>query len=243
MGALYIKEIRTFLGSITGYMTIIIFLLATGLFMWLFPGEANVFTSGKASLSPLFFNAPMVFLFLIPAITMRSFSEEKKNGTIELLFTKPISDFNIILAKFLASLTLVVLSLLPTLVYYYSVNQLGDPPGNMDHGGTLGAYIGLFFLGAVFSSIGIFASSLTSNQVIAFLLSFIFCFFIYTGFEFVGNYQLFGALDSFILNLGIHAHYIYIMKGVVDSRDILYFLSVISIFLLSTQLSLQSRKW
>ena len=219
-----------------------IFLIATGIFMWVFNGPDNVFDYGEATLNSLFVNAPNIFLFLIPAITMRSFSEEKRTGTIEILMTKPVSDLQIILSKYFAGVALVVFSLLPTLIYYYSVIKLGNPEGNIDHAGTWGAYIGLLLLGATFVSIGIFASSVTNNQVIAFLLGLFICFTVYIGFRFLAN-TLVAPFDLAFINLGIHEHYIGLQRGVIDTRDILYYLSVISIFILLTKLVLQSRKW
>lgn len=210
--------------------------------MWVFNSPDNVLNFGEATLNSLFVNAPNIFLFLIPAITMRSFSEEKRTGTIEILMTKPISDTQIILAKYLAGVTLVLLSLLPTLIYYYSVIQLGEPVGNIDHAGTWGAYIGLFLLGASFVAVGIFASSITGNQVIAFLIALLFCFTIYIGFGFIAG-TLAAPFDLIFINLGIYEHYISIQKGVIDSRDIIYYLSVIITFLLLTKLVLQTRKW
>ncbi len=243
MFALYLKEIRSFLSSITGYIVILVFLITTGLFLWFFPTEFNVLDFGYANLDGLFMIAPLVFLFLVPAVTMRSFSEEKKSGTIELLFTRPLSDMQIIMAKFLAAVTLIVFSLLPTLVYFFSVYKLGLPPGNLDAGSIWGSYIGLLFLGAVFASVGVFSSSLTDNQVISFILAIIISAFLYLGFEFIYSLDLFGNIDLFIRSLGISAHYSSISRGVVDTRDILYFLSVITLFLYLTNFSLSKRKW
>ena len=173
MFALYLKEIRAFLSSITGYVVILVFLITTGLFLWFFPSDFNILDYGYANLDGLFIVAPIVFLFLVPAVTMRSFAEEKKSGTIELLFSRPLSDMQIITAKFFAAVTLIVFSLLPTLVYFFSVYQLGFPPGNLDAGSIWGSYIGLLFLGAVFASVGVFSSSVTDNQVISFILAII----------------------------------------------------------------------
>ena len=171
MLALYKKEIRSFLSSLIGYIVIAIFLLIIGLFMWIFPGENNVLEMGYADLNTLFFIAPWVFMFLIPAVTMRMFAEEKRNGTLEIIFTKPISDLNIVSAKYFAGLTLVVLTLLPTLVFYFTIHDLGSPVGNIDTGGTIGSYIGLLLLAASYVAIGLFASSISNNQIVSFLLS------------------------------------------------------------------------
>lgn len=243
MYALFIKEIRNFLSSLIGIMVISVFLLITGLFLWVFQSEFNILDFGYANLDGLFILAPFVFLFLVPAITMRSIADEKHSGTIELLLTKPISDTQIILAKFFAGVVLVLLSLLPTLVYFFSVYQLGDPVGNLDTGGIWGSYIGLFFLSASFVSIGLFSSSITDNQILAFILSVFLCGFIYIGFELIYSMSLFGNFDLFIKQLGISAHYSSMSRGVIDTRDLLYFISLIVLFLSLTKLALASRKW
>ena len=236
------KEVSGFFSSIVGYITIIIFLLSIGLFMWVIPGETNVFDGGFSDLGFLFINAPAIFLFLIPAITMRLFAEERRMQTLELLFTKPITDFQIVMAKYLAGIFLLLLSLLPTVIYYYSVVRLGSPEGNIDSGGTIGSYIGLFFLGASFLSVGLFASSLTANQIVSFLVAVVLCFFVYLGFDFIGSNVASGETAYFIKNFGIEEHYTSIQRGVIDSRDLLYFISLIVVFLLATKLSLKRRK-
>ncbi len=243
MFTLYKKEINSFLNSILGYIVISVFLIVNGLFLWVFPMETNVLDFGYANMDGLFLLAPFVFLFLIPAITMRFFADEKKSGTIELLMTKPLTDLQIILAKYFAGLSLVIISLVPTLIYFISVYQLGFPIGNMDIGGTWGSYIGLFFLSASFVAIGMFASSLTDNQIVSFILAAIISGFIYIGFEFIYGLDLFGNIDLFIKSLGISAHYSYMSKGVIDTRDLLYFISLISLFIILTKISLESRKW
>jgi len=237
------KEIRSFLSSLIGYITITVFLLVVSLFMWVLETDSNVMDNGYANIDPLFILAPWVFLFLIPAITMRSFADEKKAGTIELLLTRPLTDLQIILAKYFAGLILVVFSLIPTLIYYYSVHKLGSPVGNIDTGGMWGSYIGLLFLGAAFVSIGIFASAITDNQVVSFILALFLCFFIYTGFDFIGSFSLFGKFDTIILSLGINQHYVSMSRGVIDTRDMIYFLSLIALFVISTRTVLESRKW
>ena len=224
-------------------MVIVVFLLITGLFLWVFKSDFNLLDYGYANLDGLFVLAPFVFMFLVPAITMRSFAEENRTGTIELLLTRPLSDLQIIIAKFLANVVLVLMALIPTLIYYYSIYQLGIEPGNLDSGGIWGSYIGLFFLGASFVSIGIFSSSVTNNQILAFILSLFICGFFYLGFEFIYSLSLFGGVDLFIKQLGISSHYSSISRGVIDSRDVLYFLSVIIFFLSLTKLALSSRKW
>ncbi len=237
------KEISAFLNSLIGYIVIGVFLIINGLFLWVFPMDFNILNFGYANLDGLFMLAPFVFLFLIPAITMRLFADEKKSGTIELLFTRPLTDLQIILAKYFAGLLLVIFSLLPTLVYFYSVYALGYPQGNMDIGASLGSYIGLLFLGASFVAIGLFASSITDNQIISFILALLLTGFFYVGFEFIYSLDLFGKIDLFVKALGMSDHYTSISRGVIDTRDIVYFFSIISFFIMLTKLSLQSRKW
>ena len=243
MLALLKKEISSFLNSLIGYLVIIVFLLINGLFLWVFPLQFNILDFGFASIDNLFMLSPFVFLFLIPAITMRSFADEQKTGTIEVLLTKPLSDMQIIGAKYIAGLVLVLFALLPTLVYFVSVYKLGLPPGNIDMGGTWGSYLGLIFLAAGFVAIGIFASSLAENQIVAFIIAVILCGFLYIGFEFIYSLSLFGKIDLFIQSLGMNAHYASMSRGVIDSRDVLYFGSLIAIFLLLTKIKLESRKW
>ncbi len=237
------KEISSFLSSLIGFIVITVFLLINGLFLWVFPSEFNIPDFGYANIDGLFMIAPFVFLFLVPAITMRLFADEKKSGTIEILLTQPLSDLQIIMAKYLAGFALVVFSLLPTLVYFFSVYQLGLPKGNIDTGGMWGSYLGLLFLGGTFVAIGLFSSSLTDNQIVAFIISVFLCGFIYIGFEFIYSLELFGSLDLFIKQLGINSHYTSMSRGVIDTRDIIYFISVKSLFILLTKLSLESRKW
>ncbi len=243
------KEIRSFLSSLIGYIAICVFLLLISLFMWVINSNsnssfnANVLDSGYANIDSLFILAPWVFLFLIPAITMRSFADEKKAGTIELLLTRPLTDLQIILSKYFAGFLLVLFSLLPTLIYFYSVYKLGNPVGNIDTGGMWGSYIGLFFLGAGFVSIGIFASAITENQVVSFIIGLFLCFFMYIGFDYLGSFALFGKIDNIIIALGINNHYGSMSRGVIDTRDVLYFVSMIAVFLLATRTVLESRKW
>ena len=243
MYALFKKEISNFLNSLIGIMVIVVFLLITGLFLWVFQSDFNIMSFGYANLDSLFILAPWVFLFLVPAVTMRSFAEERRTGTMEMLFTKPLSDWQIVWGKYLAGVALVLLALIPTLVYFFSVYRLSLPVGNVDAGGIWGSYIGLFFLSAAFVSIGLFCSSLTNNQILAFLLSVFLCGFIYIGFDMIYSMALFGSVDLFIQQLGIASHYSSLSRGVIDTRDILYFLSVIILFLSMTNLVLSSRKW
>ena len=236
------KEINEFFSTITGYIVVIVFLVATSLFLWIFPTNYNVLDSGYATLNSLFTLAPWIFLFLVPAVTMRMIAEEKKSGTMELLLTRPISDLQIVTAKYFASLVLVIIALLPTLVYFVTVYYLGNPPGNVDVGGTVGSYIGLFFLAAIYAAIGIFSSSLTNNQIIAFIIAVIISFIFYMGFEFLSSMWMFSSIDAIIVDLGINAHYESMSRGVIDTRDVIYFLSVIVVFIYLTKTVIQNRK-
>jgi len=237
------KEISGFFASITGYIVIIVFLTINSLFMWIFPGEFNILNNGYANLDSMFIISPWVFLFLVPAVTMRLFSEEKKSGTIELLLTRPLSDFTIVSAKFFTGLFLVLFSLIPTVIYYITVYYLGNPVGNLDSGGILGSYIGLFFLAGIYVSIGLFASTLTDNQIISFIISAILCFVFYFGFDSLSMLPILKNFDYIILHLSVNEHYMAISRGVLDSRDILYFISVIVFFLFLSKTILTSRKW
>lgn len=240
--ALVKKEVRGFLSMLIGYIVISVFLLLVGLFLWVFPFAYNIPESGYARLDPLFDLGPWVFLFLIPAITMRSFAEERRAGTMELLFTKPLTDFQIITSKYIGGLVLVIFSLVPTLIYYFTIRELSEANGSVDNGGIFGSYIGLLLIGAAFVSIGVFCSSLSSNQVVAFILAVFFSFFLYVGFDFMGSFSTFGGFDGFVRNLGMFEHYQSIKRGVVDTRDIVYFVTVIVLFMLFTKLVLEKRK-
>jgi len=243
MFTLFKKEIQGFFDALTGYIVMIVFLVVISLFLWVFPLQFNIPDNGFANLDGLFILAPFIFLFLIPAITMRSFAEEKKSGTLELLMTQPLTDLQVVLAKYFAGVVLVVISLLPTLVWFFSVYLLGLPPGNLDTGAIGGSYIGLLFLGATFVSIGIFASSLTDNQIVSFILAVFISFFVYIGFEFIYTFILSGKAGLIVESLGLNAHYTSMSRGVIDTRDLIYFISVSSLFILLTKISLASRKW
>ena len=243
MLSVFQKEINAFFSSILGYIVIGVFLVIMGLVMWVFP-ESSILEYNYATLDQLFNIAPLIFMFLIPAITMRSFAEEQQNGTIELLSTKPILEMEIILGKFFANLVLLIFALLPTLIYYYTVHELGSPKGNLDSGAILGSYIGLLLLGACFVSIGLFASSLTNNQIVSFILATFLCFFFYWVFDFLSLLPIFvGKIDDVVQMIGINFHYVSISRGVIDTRDVIYFLSLIAVFLMMTQISLERRKW
>ncbi len=243
MYSIFKKELQQFFSSLIGYLAIIVFLLVLGLFIWIFP-DTNVLDSNYATLDSFFYIAPYIFIFLIPAITMRSFAEEINTGTIELLFTRPLSEMQIVLGKYFAALLLVFIAIVPTFIYFYSLYVLASPAGNVDVGGILGSYFGLFFLGAVFVSIGIFCSSLTGNQIVAFIVGVFICFFLYFSFDYIAQFSAFvGRSDYFVESLGLGQHYDDMSKGVIDTRDVVYFLSVISIFILLTRTAISSRRW
>lgn len=238
------KEINQFFSSLTGYLAILVFLVVTALFLFVFPGSLNVFDFGFADLSPFFELAPLVLLFLIPAITMRTFAEERSTGTLEWLVTKPLTDWSIVGAKYLAALVLLLFSLLPTLIFVYTIYQLADPVGAIDTGSIIGSYIGLLLLGAVFIAIGLLASALSANQIVAFILGVFLCFFVFYAFDFIGDMEVFqGNADYYIKQIGINAHYQSISRGVLDTRDLVYFLSVAGLFLAATKTALERRKW
>lgn len=236
------KEFNSFLNSLIAYVVIGVFLTGIGLLMWVFP-ETSVLDYGYADMDTLFSLGPYVFIFLIPAITMRSFAEESRGGTLELLLTKPLSDWDIILGKFIASFLLVVLSILPTAIYYFSIHALGNPAGNIDTPGVVGSYIGLLLLGGVFCAIGIFASSLTSSQIVSFIVAAFLCYLLFAGFESLSMVNVWSEHTLFIRELGLLFHYESLSKGLIDSRNLVYFGSVIAAMLLFTRIILGARSW
>jgi ABC-2 type transport system permease protein len=243
MLSIFRKEINTFFSSLVGYIVIGVFLMTLGWIMWVYP-ETSILENEFATLDQLFIGAPLILSFIIPAITMRSFAEEHQIGTIELLTTKPLRDISIIGGKFLASLVLVVLMLLPTLIYYYSVYQLGSPVGNIDTGGVVGSYVGLLFLSSAFIGIGLLCSSLTKNIIVSLILGIFSCLFFYWGFDLISQLPIyFGKGDALIQALGIEYHYNSLRRGLLDSRDLLYFLAFIGVFLSATLITFNSRKW
>lgn len=242
MKAILYKEFRSFFGSPIGYLVIAIFLLLTGLFLWVFDGDYNILNSGFADLTPFFTIAPWILLFLIPAVTMRSFSDEKKQGTMELLLTKPMSLLEIVNGKFLGSFILLIIAIIPTLVYVKVVYDLGLPEGNLDFGSTIGSYFGLFFLMGAYTSVGIYTSSLSDNQIVAFLISVLLCFVLYFGFQGISSFAAFGNFGNLVASFGMDYHYKSISRGVIDTRDVIYFLSVIAFFISLTVLKLKSYK-
>ncbi len=242
MFAILVKEIQSYLSSLIAYIVIGVFLTSVGLLMWVFP-ETNVLDYGFADMETLFSLAPYIFMFLIPAITMRTFAEESKAGTMELLLTRPLTDLQIILGKYVAGVLLVAFALLPTLLYYYTIYQLGNPVGNIDTAGVIGSYIGLLLLGAVFTAIGVFASSITENQIVAFIIAVFMCFLLYTGFSSLSAIPAWGNFAIAIEQMGILYHYNFMSKGLIDSRNLVYFFSVIALMLLCTKMVIGSRRW
>lgn len=245
MKALYVKEIRSFLSSVIGYVFILIYLIASGIMHWVASTDANLLEGTEADLIPFFNSSPIIFLILIPAITMRSIAEERRTGTMELLFTRPISDLKILLAKYFASVTLMLIALLPTLVYYYSMYDLALNSETFDHGATITSYLGLILLGSSFVAIGIFTSSLTSSQIVAFILALFFCWILMPeigGLALLGSYNLMGSLDSVIQYFGMTYHYDGIQKGVIDTKNIVYFLSLIVLFMYAALTVIKSLK-
>ena len=240
MKALLLREIKSFFGSPIGYLVIALFLLMNGLFLWVFNGEFNILNSGFADLGPFFKLAPWILIFLIPAVTMRSFSDEKKQGTIELLFTKPLSIWEIVNGKFFGAFLLIVIALVPTYIYVWIISYFGNPPGNIDIGSTLGSYFGLLFLVAAYTAIGIFTSSISDNQIIAFIIAVFVCFIFYFGFE--GMASLFTDYNRNIAALGMDSHFKSMSRGVIDTRDIIYFLSITVLFLSITVYNLKRLK-
>ncbi len=242
MFALFKKELVSFFSSITGGLVVSVFLLLTGLFLWVIPNDLNILYGGYATLESLFYLAPWVYLFLVPAVCMRLFADEKKMGTLDVLLTRPISEMQIVMGKFMAGLAVVLISLVPTLIYVYSVRYLGNPVGNLDMGGTWGSYIGLVFLAAVYVAIGVFASSLTDNQIVAFVVAVLLSFMFYSGFDSLATLHSLAAYRDFISHIGIESHYSSLRRGVIDSRDIVHLSSLVFFFLFVTKISLTRSK-
>lgn len=236
------KEFNSFLNSLIAYIVMGVFLTSIGLLMWVFP-ETSVLDYGYAEMTTLFSLGPYVFIFLVPAVTMKSFAEEKKQGTLELLFTKPLTDWDIILGKYFACFLLIIVALIPTVIYYFTLSNLGNPQGNIDTPGVIGSYIGLSLLGGVFCAIGVFASSITPNQIIAFIVAAFLCYLTYAGFESLAMLNVWSANALFIKQAGLLYHYDSLSKGLIDSRDLVYFASFATFILLITRLNLGIRKW
>lgn len=238
MKAILLREIKSFFGSPVGYLVIAVFLILNGLFLWVFDGDFNILNSGFADLTPFFTLAPWILIFLIPAVTMRSFSDEKRQGTIELLFTKPLSTWQIVGGKFFGAFVLIILAILPTIVYVIVLSDYGSPPGNIDMGSTMGSYFGLLFLIAGYTAAGLFASTLSSNQIVAFISAVFMCFILYYGFEGIAQ-----QAGNYIASFGMDYHFKSMSRGVIDTRDVIYFVSITLLFLSFTVYKLKSLKW
>ncbi len=242
MLSIFRKEVNQFLNSLLGYMVIIVFLVATGLLFWVFP-QGNVMDYGFAEMGAFFNLTPFVFIFLIPAITMRSVAEEKKSGTLEWLLTKPLSEWEILSGKFLAAWVLSLLALLPTLLYFLSLYVLGSPAGNIDAAGVAGSYIGLALLSLVFTAIGIFGSCLTDNQLVAFVISVFLSYFFYSGLSSIAEIDIWARSSVFIHFLSLDGHFQALGKGLIDARDVFYLLSLAAAMLSAAKLLLSTRRW
>ncbi|MFV8344198.1 gliding motility-associated ABC transporter permease subunit GldF [Flavobacterium sp. XS2P39] len=240
MKSIVLREIKSFFGSPIGYLVIAIFLIVNGLFLWVFEGDYNISNTGFADLTPFFTLAPWILIFLIPAVTMRSFSDEKKQGTLELLVTKPLSIWQIVNGKFIGAILLIVIAIIPTFIYVAVISDLGMPEGNIDMGSTVGSYFGLLFLITAYSAIGIFTSTLSENQIVAFIVAVFLCFFFYFGFE--GFASVIPSMTSTIASLGMQDHFKSMSRGVLDSRDAIYFISLTVLFLSFTVYNLKSFK-
>ncbi|MAZ27070.1 MAG: gliding motility-associated ABC transporter permease subunit GldF [Cytophagaceae bacterium] len=238
MLAIFRKEINSFFASTTGYLVIGLFLVLNGLFLWVFEGDFNILDYGYADLTPFFQLVPWIFLFLIPAVTMRSFSDEIKQGTLEILLTKPITIFQLVMGKFLGAFVLILVALLPTLIYIWAIAALGNPVGNLDYGILIGSYLGLLFLAAAYTSMGIFMSSLTTNQITAFIMSLSICFVWYYGLDGLADLLAMHWLG----NLSMRQHFDSISRGVIDTRDLVYFISVGALFFYLTMLRTKTKR-
>ncbi len=250
MRSIFFKELNSFFSSIVGYVAILVFLVACGLFIWVIPESTILRSDGFATLDSFFDLAPWFLMLLIPAVTMRSFADEFRGGTIEWLSTKPLRDTDIIVGKYLASLALVVFALLPTVIYVYTIDNLSALVMDrgllhvIDMGSIIGSYIGLLFLAASFTAIGVFCSSLANNQIVGFLIALFACYLLYSGFESLSKVPAFiNGIDYYLAMVGMAFHYNSISRGLVDTRDVIYFLSVIVLFISLTRLSLNSRTW
>jgi ABC-2 type transport system permease protein len=237
MKAIFLKELNGFFSSLTGYLVIGIFLIISSLFVFAFKGEYNVLDYGFADLTPFFLIIPWLFMFLIPAVTMRSFTIERNLGTLEMLTTRPISTRKLVAGKYLAALILIIIALIPTLIYVFSIGQLGETTNNLDYGSTFGSYLGAVLLAMSYTAIGVFSSTVTSNQIVAFLIAAVLCFIIYFGFDGLSSYL---SDNDFLASFGLKYHYESMARGVIDTRDVIYFLSVAIFFFALSEISLKS---
>ena len=231
------KEFNSFFASTMAYLVMGVFLLINGLFLWVFKSDFNILNAGFSDVNSFFYLAPWFFLLLIPAITMKSFADEFNKGTIELLKTKPISNWQIVMGKFFASVLLVIVALIPTFTYVFTIYQLGNPVGNIDFGSIIGSYMGLFFLVTTYTAIGLFTSTLSKNQIVAFISGVLITFILFEGFDAISNLM---GNDLSLKQLGIKKHFKSISRGVIDTRDVLYFISVTVFFLDLTKIRLDN---
>ncbi|UII79845.1 gliding motility-associated ABC transporter permease subunit GldF [Flagellimonas sp. CMM7] len=239
MFAIFKREVQSFFTSPIGYMIVGLFLLLNGLFLWVFKGDFNIFDYGFADLGNLFLLAPWIFIFLVPAITMKSFSEERKVGTLELLLIKPISIWKLVLGKFWGAFLLCVIAVLPTIIYVFAISNLGITEGNFDLGVVLGSYFGLLFLIGAYTSIGLFSSTLSDNQIVSFIIGILMCFLLFNGFDAMSSLFSDGETQQFIQEIGARSHFDSIARGIVDTRDLMYFVSLTLFFLYLTFLRLK----
>lgn len=235
---MYLKELRYYFSTPVAYIVIGLFLLLISLFLWVIPGEWNIIDSGYAQTDGLFYLAPWLFLLLCPALTMRLFAEERQSGTWNLLRTKPIALWKIVVSKFAAAWTIVVIALLPCLVHYFAVAIMAEPQGNIDSGAFFGSFFGLLLISLAYSSIGTFCSSLTKSQIVSFILALLGCAIFYYGFDLAASLFSTGAAVNAVREIGGYSHYQSIARGVVDLRDLLYFISIAIAFILITIWSL-----
>lgn len=242
MWSIYKKDLSQFFSSLTGYVAISVFLLVMGLNVFVF--EGNVIDSGYATLDVFFTLAPWILVFMVPAITMRSFADELQSGTYEMLATKPLSESQILMGKFLATCTLLIVTLFPTLIYFVAVSALDLDNAGIDTGATWGSYVGLLLIGILFCAAGMLSSILSSNQIVAFLLGVFFCYLIFDAFLRISSLEMLsGQVSYWILSLGAGAHYDAISRGVIDSADVVYFFSVTALLLMLCRFTLESKKW
>lgn len=242
MWTIFKKEFSNFYLGFNAYLATATFVIVSVLFLWFFDNEFNVFNTGNASLSSFFFVGPWIFLFMIPALTMKLIAEEQANGTLLWLFTLPIKDNQIIWGKYLAVVSVIVFCLLSTFLFTITLQEFLMPEQELDYGTIFSGYLGLFFLGSLFAAIGLFTSSITKNQVMAYVLAVFFCFIIFYGFESLASYNLLGSMDFYVQKIGSFTHYNQFLKGIIDTRDLLYFLILIGILNQISIVNLENKK-
>lgn len=242
MWTIFKKEFSNFYLGFTAYLATATFVIVSVLFLWFFDNEFNVFNTGNASLSSFFFVGPWIFLFMIPALTMKLIAEEQANGTLLWLFTLPIKNNQIIWGKYLAVVSVIIFCLLSTFLFTITLQEFLMPEQELDYGTIFSGYFGLFFMGSLFAAIGLFTSSITKNQVMAYVLAVFFCFIIFYGFESLASYNLLGSMDFYVQKVGSFTHYNQFLKGIIDSRDLLYFVILIAILNQASIVNLENKK-